>query len=631
MNWIRRHLDFGLLVLVIALATILRLWNFWEIPFTYDEYSSFFRASQSSYSQVLEVGILTDAHPAFLHSFLYLWLKVVGDSVFLVKLPFIIASIAAVWLTYLLGKRWFGVHAGLLAAALLSVAEFPLMYSQIARPYSIGLFAAMGMLWQWDNFIRTPNRKSAIWLAITFAGGAYIHHFLALHGLVLLVLAFFMLPVTAKKNLVYTAIVGLLAYLPQLWITLEQLKFKGIGSILPPVDLSFIAHHLGYIANFDWIFGLLLLFILGTSLAHWKKIDASRSWTLAVIWVTPLAIGLIYSFAIAPIIQDRVLIFALPALFILMAAGLQWVNPNVGRTLVVLTCLVGVFSTAGNRDYYELFYHDDHTEVAKCAFAIDSVGPSTKLLAYHPPILDFQAKKQGFLTQEVVNPDSSWTMRDYRELILEDQGRDFIFGWTTQYYLPPFEIMAILRERFKSLKLRWSFNHGDFQCWSDVGDTYRSAYSNSMSLASPQEGWSYSQEKVVHDSLQDYLHMSQADEWGLLFSAALDTLKCHRNAVITASIEVNSLCQEALLVMEIVGPCGQMSWRSKRFSEFLVSDEKGMVHISTPLSEMGDLPDGATLRTFVWNQGSCAIQLFSAEVWIDDGLKLMYALDHPLR
>ncbi len=624
-------MDFGLLVLVMALATVLRLWNFWEIPFTYDEYSSFFRATQSSYSQVLEWGILTDAHPAFLHSFLYFWLQVVGDSVFLIKLPFIISSIAAVWLTYVLGKRWFGVHPGLLAAALLAVAEFPLMYSQIARPYSIGLFAGMGMLWQWDNFLRSPNWKSAMWLAITFAGGAYIHHFLALHGLVLLVLAFFMLPAGAKKNLAFTAIIGLLAYLPQLWITLEQLKFKGIGSILPPVDLRFITHHLGYIANFDWLFGLLLLFILGILFSHWKKINTSRRRALAVIWLAPLVVGLVYSFAVAPIIQDRVLIFALPALFLLIAAGMQWVKPKITRALVVLTCVVGVFSTAGSRNYYELFYHDDHTEVAEFAFMLDSTGTSTKLLAYHPPILDFQSKKQGFRVDEVVNPDSSWTMRDFRELIFDDQGRDFMYGWTTQYYLPPFETMAMLRERFKSLKFRQSFNHGDFQCWSDSGERYQPAYSNKWSVSSPQKEWTYPQEKVAQDSLQDYLLMPQADEWGLLFEAPLHSFGSHRNAVITASVEVSSLCQEALLVMEIVGPCGQMSWRSKRFSEFLLSDEKGLVHVSTPLCEMADLPDGLTLRTFVWNQGSCPIQLFSAEVWVDDGLKLTYALDHPFR
>lgn len=611
-----------------TLATVLRFWNCFEIPFTYDEYSSFFRASQESFSQVLEIGILTDAHPAFLHSFLYVWLQLVGDSILLIKLPFILTSIAAVWLVYVLGKRWFGANAGLLAAALLAFAEFPLMYSQIARPYSIGLFAAMGMLWQWDNFIQNPTKKSAFWLAIVFAAGAYVHHFIALHGLILLILAFFFLKQKTRKNLVLVGAVGLILYLPQLMITLEQLKFKGIGTILPPVKLSFVGHHLAYLANFDWLLGALMLFFLGMCLANWNKNRASHRWALLFIWLLPLITGLLYSFQVAPIIQDRVLIFALPALYMLISSGMQRINVKIGQGLVVLTCAVGTFSTVATRDYYSLFYTDDFSNVASLAFNSSSTL-TTKLLAYHPPILDFQAKKQGFNPQEVLNPDSSWTMQDFRKTLFADTGAEFMYGWTTQYYLPPFETLALLRERFVSLKTRKSFNHGDFQHWSNEGERYKPSFSSVLSLESMKGGWFFSQDKIVSDSLGTHLGMPISDEWGLKYSQPLDALTSSRNAVFFASVELMSVCKESLLVMEIVGPRGQIFWRGKKISDFLTGNEKGWVHVATPLSEIAHLPEGSIMNTFVWNKGACDIQIFDAEVWVDEGLQSMYSLDYP--
>lgn len=628
MDWIQKHVELGLLILVMTLATVLRFWNFLEIPFTYDEYSSFFRASQDSYAQVLETGILTDAHPAFLHSFLFFWIQVVGDSIPLIKLPFILASIAAVWLTYVLGKRWFGVNVGLLAATLLTVAEFPLMYSQIARPYSIGLFVSMAMLWQWDNFIQSPTKKSGLCLALIFAAGAYVHHFVALHGLILLVLAYFFLKPKARRHLILVAGTGILLYLPQLMITLEQLKFKGIGSILPPVSLSFIGHHLGYVANFDWLFGLVLLFILGISSAHWNKEGTARKWALLLIWLLPLVAGLLYSLLVAPIIQDRVLVFALPALFLLISSGVQWINVKIGRVIVIVTCLIGTFSTVVNRNYFELFYTDCFSHVAQLAFTPDN-SQTAKLLAYHPPIFEFQDKKQVLSSPVMLNPDSTWAMQDFCRTILTNEGDDFMYGWTTQFYLPPFETMALLRERYNCLKNRKSFNHGDFQYWSSAGDRYIPDFSDMMDLKVSGNGWSFPMEKVDSDSIADFLKMGPLDEWGVKFSRPLNAVTSDKRSVIFASIELSSVCMESLLVMEIVGPSGQMHWSANPFSDFLTGNERGWVHVATPLSEISYLPEDAIFNTFVWNKGACDIQIFNAEIWIDNGLDKMYSLDHP--
>ncbi|MCB0761759.1 MAG: glycosyltransferase family 39 protein, partial [Flavobacteriales bacterium] len=342
------------LILVMTSGVVMRFWNAFEIPLTYDEYSSLYRAQVAGFQEVLDQGILTDAHPAFTNTFLYVWLKV-AHTPFLIKLPFLLLSCMALWLTYINGRNWLGPRAGLLGAALLSVGEFPLMYSQIARPYSVGLFSVVFSMWALHRFLHDSRWSKAVVLGIALAFGAYVHHFLALIGLVLAGYAAYA-KWRSLRSLIPVLVTGIVLYFPQLLITLHQLGHKGIGTVISTPDIPWLAHHFSYIGNHDLLWKVCLLFLLGITISKWKLVNRRHLLVFLTIWLAPLFVGWTYSVAVAPVLQDRVLIFGLPALFVVIAAGMDYLKPHLAyATILIITCL-GIYSTAANRDYYALFY-----------------------------------------------------------------------------------------------------------------------------------------------------------------------------------------------------------------------------------------------------------------------------------
>jgi len=135
--------DFALLAFIILVGSILRLVQFPDIPFMFDELSAVNRLSFDSLSELLEKGVKKDGHPAGVQVFLFYWSKLFGISEAAIKLPFIFCGIASIPLIYLLGKKWFSGTTGLLAAACLATLQFPVLYSDIARPYMSGMFSQL--------------------------------------------------------------------------------------------------------------------------------------------------------------------------------------------------------------------------------------------------------------------------------------------------------------------------------------------------------------------------------------------------------------------------------------------------------------------------------------------------------
>ena len=64
------------LVLILLFAAVLRFWNYFEIPFTHDEFSALFRTQFNSFSELIDKGIKIDGHPAGVQMFLYFWVKI---------------------------------------------------------------------------------------------------------------------------------------------------------------------------------------------------------------------------------------------------------------------------------------------------------------------------------------------------------------------------------------------------------------------------------------------------------------------------------------------------------------------------------------------------------------------------
>lgn len=127
----------GTIIIVLTVGTVLRFYGFPHIPFTYDELSAWGRTDFTSFRELIDHGVRGDGHPALIQVFLFYWRKLFGDSEASFKFPFLLMGIASIYLSYLLGKKWFSETTGLLSAAFVSVLQYTVMYSQIARRTSV--------------------------------------------------------------------------------------------------------------------------------------------------------------------------------------------------------------------------------------------------------------------------------------------------------------------------------------------------------------------------------------------------------------------------------------------------------------------------------------------------------------
>lgn len=109
---------------IIIVASFLRFWNFFEIPFTHDEFSALFRTRFASFSELVEKGIMPDGHSAGVQLFLYFWVKLVGFSEPWVKLPFMLMGLASLFLIWKIGTEWFSKQVALWATASLAFMQY---------------------------------------------------------------------------------------------------------------------------------------------------------------------------------------------------------------------------------------------------------------------------------------------------------------------------------------------------------------------------------------------------------------------------------------------------------------------------------------------------------------------------
>ena len=281
-----------LLALILVTAAVLRFYRFTEIPFTYDELSALFRTRYDTFGELIRHGVMVDGHPAGVQVFLYYWVRWFGETPWVVKLPFAVMGWASVYLMYRLARMWFGMAAGLLAAAVMAVAQYGVMYSQIARPYGSGLFFSLWMLLFWSRMVR--SRRITLRDAAGYVSGAvlliYDHHFGALFAAVTLLTGLIPAPAALRRRWLALAAALVLLYLPHLPVFFRQLAMKGVGEWLAPPRASFLPDYLAYLFNFSPFFLVLMallffspfLFLRGR-LRHRRMILINGIWFVVVL------------------------------------------------------------------------------------------------------------------------------------------------------------------------------------------------------------------------------------------------------------------------------------------------------------------------------------------------------------
>lgn len=356
----------ALLALILLLALGLRLWQLDQHVLWWDEGNNAYFAHQTQ-AQILEMSRLTnDTNPPAHRLALRVWLGLLGDSAFNLRLLSVVCGVATVGLAFFWGRRLGGDGAGLLAALLLALSPTAIYYSREAKGYP------WVTLWEWVALTllvrgtepRGPQQHGRsillLWagyvLASALAVGA---HYYALF--VHLAQGVWLLAMLASQRpgwraawhrlwpwvLAQAAVLALVApWMVLTWGTAyagaeaipPEANAAGLGLYLASM-LTQLAAGLRAAPLWGWIAAISLLFLAVAALwgSRRETQNAPVFALLAALVLVPVIAGYLFQ-RLAVIVIARFFLFVVPALCILAALGLarlRWKATPVVLTLAI--------------------------------------------------------------------------------------------------------------------------------------------------------------------------------------------------------------------------------------------------------------------------------------------------------
>ena len=575
-----------MLLVILAVAAILRFFHLGGFSLSNDELSALVRTEFGSLRELIDQGIRIDAHPAGVQVFLYYWIKIWGNSEAALRFPFALAGTLSVLLVYLIGKRWFGKLNGLLAAAALAALQFPLLYSQIARPYAPGLLFTLSAAWFWtlllfsrdetqDTVSVAPTKHGRLWYAVGFslslAACAYTHYFSMLMAGLLVLSGLFFLNKNNCRDYIFACLASALLFLPHLRIFLQQLSYGGVGEWLGPPKPGFLGHFFDYGLNDSpWIKILWLAMCLVPMLAFPSRLKKPAFYILCIgLYLVPYFIGAWYSVAVNPVLQYSTLLFSYPFLLLFLSGFIpdEKVTGIVRILLVLFLLAAGTASTVVEKKYYSTNHFGVFKELASNAvlwnnrYGKDNV--TTVLNVTNPAYVGYYFKRLGkypTLAQSYVADESS--LAKLRDLVDSARGDYFIYGWSNMPH--PAEAVELVRQKYPVAMSQDTFFNASISLFKKGSDKNLVRFHEETSYEVNR--WGDEEKKrtseVAHTGL--YSENMEGQEYGITRSWKLGDLQLQGNEVFSFSawFRTTEDATQSQLVLSFEDAGNNIQWSS---------------------------------------------------------------------
>lgn len=358
-------------------AAFMRFYNYDQWSLSNDELSAMSRLRFNDFSTMIREGvILNDMHPMGVQSFLWIWTKISGISETAFRFPFVVAGSLAVFVFYKIASMWFNKTSALFSTSLFAFLGFPILYSQLARPYAFGMLFTLLMVYGLTGMIRNqPFIKHAglrYYIIFILAGAAtmYTHYFAFLVTAISGVTGFFFIQ---KKNwLQYSAagVLMFLLYIPNYPVFLHQFSIGGLGGDegwLGPPEADAIFKYVLYGFNNDALLlaGCTLIFFTGIFYFRRSfRFNKYHAFAFA-LFIIPALIAYYYSIFFNPVFQYSILVFSFPFILMIMFSFLPDLEWNLKKLFQVIAFSILVtYSTVVNGRFYQKQHFPVFLEVA---------------------------------------------------------------------------------------------------------------------------------------------------------------------------------------------------------------------------------------------------------------------------
>lgn len=594
--------QYNLWVIVIVFAgLILRLYRL-DFSYSNDELSALSRVGYDSFGELVQKGFYVDGHPGGIQVFLFYWSKLFGMDEWIIRLPFALAGGIGIWFTIKTFARWFSPATGLLAGAFIAFLAFPLLYSQIARPYGIGLTFSMIMAWFWTKLLF--DEKPKVWVALAFSLSAaacmYNHYFSFLLALIAGITGLFFLKKDRIPHYLGAGILAAVIFSPHIYITLNHLSIGGVGLWLAKPEWTWLFEHLAYVFNNSYVIALLLVLIGAFQFFTFKKTSGLLTFRIIslILFLLPFLIGFFYSRFINPVLQHSVLIFSFPFLlgFIFSFAGnipVKWINPMLAVVLIS-----GIVQTVFVSGYYNRQHFGEFKGVAASIaewnkkYGAENI--TRAMIANNPWYIRFYLdEEQNNLTTFAQTDNRGGADLDSLKRILDNcETPYFSYAWTKP---APFEVRDMILARFPCLMERVNFEglsetaiygkESSEKCLIRTTDTIfylklnqadTSAFTENIKGPEFFPGF----EGKVSDTYPDF--------------EGIDAL------VAVASLSITDSLSGALLVASFHDENGEtLFWSAARFDLFTRENSNSKIRLTIPVSEKKLFHK--RMKLYVWN------------------------------
>jgi len=371
---------------MVAAGAVVRFLFLTHKPFWFDEYFSA-EVARITWGNFLHLLWWREANMSLYYVLLRLWMEF-GQSEFYIRSLSVAISVATIPAVYWVARQLFDKRVALIATALFTFNAYSVRYAQEARSYALFLLLATLSSGFLIALAREPGRRNQIGYALVSVLAVYAH----LYALLLLAthwVAFRWLGNRGWSDDPSRTQVSV--QLRRAWITIGIAVFPllvfvaktGAGPIrwihrpgLRDV-LTFYAHLAG---SNTWpllaacaVASVAAIIPAGRQL--WARDQSWETWRsqFLLLWLFfPVALTVLLSFA-RPVFLGRYMIFGLPALVILVSAGLSrlrraWMLA-VALLGMLLLCSQGIFFVYGND-----FDNERDASGAAASFIVDQAA-----------------------------------------------------------------------------------------------------------------------------------------------------------------------------------------------------------------------------------------------------------------
>jgi hypothetical protein len=307
----KKHKSFFVLLFI---GLILRIAFIEFTGLSNDELSAWYRTRFASWDEFWLLGVKDgDMHPGFYQVFLWVWVRLFGDSEFSLRATSLLFFILNLGLLYKIACRFFTQYTGLIIVAFYVSLSFLIINTTTARPYNSGVFF---LLLAYYFFMQINTQEGSgkliswIWLSLAVLGAMLSHYFAFLTVVIMSSFSFFYLSKKKYLGLISAGFGALLLFSLHATTTLHQLQKGGIGWLDKPSFFWWADFLKQTFQDSWWMLGItvsLIIFVKNNNF----KISKNQGFSLKIAIFTGI-FSYFISLMFTPILRELVFQFMLP-------------------------------------------------------------------------------------------------------------------------------------------------------------------------------------------------------------------------------------------------------------------------------------------------------------------------------